>query len=998
MKETGSLMRCLHCGNRISLLRKLKDSEFCSDEHRDFYALQQQQLAVSRLMETSSPRHKPLPGLRHSEPEKDGRALPKGADRRGLGAAQPKSSRPPLEPAVAPRPPAQAQSVRRTAHAAEPVSAQTPVAAAAAATAYPPAQESYTAFQLVHRNSTALHGCVSQFPDTRDWAPRQWRPVEAVAEDLMPLLAAPRFQVKVRRRLNLQPMRALSGSHEWGRPGQLAGMSPCEPALAPPSAETFSEILSLSMHGFVCEKALAIDRAPYVRPLAPFPAVRPFEPRMAPTAEAGLGAGQLPRAHNRPSGIQPVEAQPIQLTGNRAQPAIPVRGKIALRGKLPEIDWTVERLDRMAGRHEPGLVKLRSPRLRSPQLARLVKPAAGSSGPPIRVRPSVRPPKASASYRPTLAMPRGLKVPLRFDTPVAGNRSRPELCQEALGFNPAICRVHRATPPWRPGMTLARLVPLQLRPSVGLALAEGASDCSDGASGFQARCELALPRGPFVRGNDFDPPRCGMVPLSLGVQPRRLAFPGPSVPALRPLVSYRWTAIKPELHVAPEADWGSAPGSMAQLRIGASAMKDARKMAPQGAEPLDLAFRPSLAGMHSPARPATRSTRPPIAGRLLPVSMDKCTPKSGSEKPVSRLEHIAPKPTHLLRKSSLKTVADWQRNRWTSASVYGSALWRIAIGKFSGALDQAPKAIRWGAAFMALALGAFALLPGDGPSAPRDTSWTMANNPGPPPAEAPPAAAPLVPRRVKAVPPPVRTTPVKGTRAQRAAPNAGGGAGADAGVSLTSAWDNFQKRIGERAAVAYTDDFRNGLAEWEGAGDWARSWSYDASGFVRTGGLALLAPSRDLTDYRMEFLGQIERRSMGWVVRAADLRNYYALKLTIVADGPVPEVALIRYPVINGVAGAASQQLLPISVRGDTVYRVQTEVRDDYYAVTVQGKVVDSWTDARLKRGSIGLFSGKGELARVRWIGVWHQYDTWGRLCALLAPGGLPGRERGANQ
>ena len=222
-------------------------------------------------------------------------------------------------------------------------------------------------------------------------------------------------------------------------------------------------------------------------------------------------------------------------------------------------------------------------------------------------------------------------------------------------------------------------------------------------------------------------------------------------------------------------------------------------------------------------------------------------------------------------------------------------------------------------------------------------------------------------------------------------------AGGD-GSSLTGVWDNFQKGLSERAAVAYTDDFRNGLAEWEGSGDWARSWSYDASGFVRTGGLALLASARELTDYRMEFLGQIERRSMGWVVRASDLRNYYALKLTIIGDGPVPEVALIRYPVVNGVAGAASQQVLPIDVRADTVYRVQTEVRGDYYAVTVQGKVVDSWTDARLKRGSIGLFSGKGELARVRWVGVWHQYDTLGRLCALLAPSGLPGRERGANQ
>jgi hypothetical protein len=220
-----------------------------------------------------------------------------------------------------------------------------------------------------------------------------------------------------------------------------------------------------------------------------------------------------------------------------------------------------------------------------------------------------------------------------------------------------------------------------------------------------------------------------------------------------------------------------------------------------------------------------------------------------------------------------------------------------------------------------------------------------------------------------------------------------------AAPASASWWDGIQRRLGERAAVAVTDDFRNGLAEWEGAGDWARSWSYDASGFVRTGALALMAPSRELTDYRMEFLGQIERRGMGWVVSAADLRNYYALKLVVLqGDGPVPQVALIRYPVVNGVAGAASQQLLGLDARPDSVYRVQTEVHDNDFAVSIQGKIVDTWTDNRLKRGGIGLFSGKGELSRVRWVGLWHQYDTLGRLCALLAPGGLPGRERGANQ
>jgi hypothetical protein len=998
MKETGSLMRCLHCGNRISLLRKLKDSEFCSDEHRDFYALQQQQMAVSRLMETSSPKHKPLPGLR-PDPESDPRALPKGADRRGLATAPDKPSRPPVQPAVAPSAPAASEvQQQRAAVVATPPPPSAAVETPAPAAAPPPSAPPPRGVQPGFRNSTLAHGFVSQFPPNRDWLPRRQRAVEVEAEDLTLQLAAPRFQEKGRRRLNLQGMVALSRSHEWCRVGRQVSVALCQPAMVPASPSTFSEILSLSMHGFVCERALALDRSPYVPQGDPLPAVQAFEPRIAPTAEAGLGIAQLPRACDQPAPKRTIEAIPGPMTEQPARPEVPVRGQIALWGQLPEIDWTVERLDGIAARHEPGLVKLRSPRVRSPQLARLVKPAAGNSGPPIRVRPSVRPPKASVSQLVKLAMPRGAKVPLRFDTPVVGRRALLDLSEEPLSIVLAVRRVAHQPPMWSAGMTLAGLVPLSLRSGAGVALAEATTP----ALPEWAAPELALPRGPFVRGNDFDPPRCGMVRLTFFVQPRRMEISGPAIPAMRPVISYRWVPIKPELHIAPEADWGSAPRSMAQLTVVASARKEPPALAPLPlTEPLDAVMSPSVAGVRLAAGPMARSSRPTTAGRMMAISLDKCTAKSGNEAPISRLEQISPRPSHQLRKSSLKTVADWQRSRWSSASVYGSALWRIAIGKFSGALDQAPKTVRWGAALGALLLGAFALLPGDGPTVPGDTAWTIANNPGATPAAAPDGqptgTLPPPPRRVKA-PPPARPTPVKGTKAVRAQTPAAAGPGSDQGIGLTSAWDNFQRRLSDRAAVAYTDDFRNGLAEWEGAGDWARSWSYDASGFVRTGGLALLAPSRDLTDYRMEFLGQIERRSMGWVVRAADMRNYFALKLTVVADGPVPEVAFIRYPVINGVAGAASQQLLPISVRSDTVYRVQTEVRGDYYAVTVQGKVVDSWTDARLKRGSIGLFSGKGELARVRWVGVWHQYDTLGRLCALLAPSGLPGRERGANQ
>ena len=47
-------MRCLHCGKRLSLLRKLSDAEFCSAEHRQEFQQQQSDLALARLIESQN--------------------------------------------------------------------------------------------------------------------------------------------------------------------------------------------------------------------------------------------------------------------------------------------------------------------------------------------------------------------------------------------------------------------------------------------------------------------------------------------------------------------------------------------------------------------------------------------------------------------------------------------------------------------------------------------------------------------------------------------------------------------------------------------------------------------------------------------------------------------------------------------------------------------------------------------------------------------------------
>jgi hypothetical protein len=210
-------------------------------------------------------------------------------------------------------------------------------------------------------------------------------------------------------------------------------------------------------------------------------------------------------------------------------------------------------------------------------------------------------------------------------------------------------------------------------------------------------------------------------------------------------------------------------------------------------------------------------------------------------------------------------------------------------------------------------------------------------------------------------------------------------------------WKNVNQSISDRAAVAYADDFRSGLDAWESRSNLTRSWSYDNAGFVRPGPLAIFKPTVDLTDYRFEFLGEIDQKALGWAFRAQDLNNYYAMKFVVVRPGPLPLVHMVRYAVINGKEGPHTDKPLPITVRPDMLYRIQVNTRGSDFTIMAQGQVVDFWSDNRLSHGGVGFFSNRGERARLRWVEVSHQYDALGRLCAYLAPYGIEGRNGNVN-
>jgi hypothetical protein len=210
-------------------------------------------------------------------------------------------------------------------------------------------------------------------------------------------------------------------------------------------------------------------------------------------------------------------------------------------------------------------------------------------------------------------------------------------------------------------------------------------------------------------------------------------------------------------------------------------------------------------------------------------------------------------------------------------------------------------------------------------------------------------------------------------------------------------WKNLNENISDRAAVAYSDDFRSGLDAWDSRANLTRTWSYDATGFVRPGPLAIFKPTVDLSDYRFEFLGEIDQKAMGWAFRAQDLDNYYAMKFVVVKPGPLPIVHMVRYAVIHGKEGPHIDKPLPLNVRTDMLYRVQVNAQGGDFTIMAQGQVVDFWSDQRLQRGGIGFFCNRGERARLRWVEVSHQYDALGRLCAYLAPYGIEGRNGDIN-
>lgn len=329
-------------------------------------------------------------------------------------------------------------------------------------------------------------------------------------------------------------------------------------------------------------------------------------------------------------------------------------------------------------------------------------------------------------------------------------------------------------------------------------------------------------------------------------------------------------------------------------------------------------------------------------GELAPLTLDRTAPVGTASPNRASVERIE-RPLHpVLPRTSLDLV----RENFSAAlheEVPRNAAWRKLAGVALQRFQAVPAVVRWGAMIIPLAVALFPYIAGNTPAA-----------------------------------------------------SAGVVSGGGVKSAFAGRWQTFQANIMSRAAISLSEDFRAGLAQWDGAGNWAKSWAYDAAGFIRPGELALFRPTLGLEDYQFQFAAQLD--SLTWVFRAADTRNYHAARVVVLERGPIPRAAIVRYSVVDGKKGKTESKEIPFGLRDDKMYQVRVDVRGSSFTTYLDGQVIDFFRDDRLAYGGIGFAKHATEKPRLRWVSVTHQYDMLGRLCAMIAPYDLHSAPRSVNQ
>jgi hypothetical protein len=155
-----------------------------------------------------------------------------------------------------------------------------------------------------------------------------------------------------------------------------------------------------------------------------------------------------------------------------------------------------------------------------------------------------------------------------------------------------------------------------------------------------------------------------------------------------------------------------------------------------------------------------------------------------------------------------------------------------------------------------------------------------------------------------------------------------------------------------------------------GEGGWVEGWAGDPIGLHNSRQITIYRPSLKLSDYRFEFLGQIENKSIGWIFRAADPENYYAMKLQLVSQELPLKLELYKYVVQKGRQVQVGRVPIDVPVKSDTVFSIRLDVRGPKFYTYVQGQPLDVWTDDQIRSGGVGFLNERSERGKIKSVSL----------------------------
>jgi hypothetical protein len=177
-------------------------------------------------------------------------------------------------------------------------------------------------------------------------------------------------------------------------------------------------------------------------------------------------------------------------------------------------------------------------------------------------------------------------------------------------------------------------------------------------------------------------------------------------------------------------------------------------------------------------------------------------------------------------------------------------------------------------------------------------------------------------------------------------------------------------KSGRSSASAAKSADSPGMSIMVGEGGWVENWAGDPIGQHGGREITIYRPSLKLSDYRIEFQGQIDNKSIGWIFRAADTDNYYAMKLQLVSPELPLTVVLYKYIVIKGRQVQVGRVPIDVPVRNDTVFSVRMDVRGPKFTTYVQGQSVDVWTDDQIRSGGVGFLNERSERGKIKSVSL----------------------------